>query len=141
MINYADRGWINALDRPGAWQAGYLRKLVESRPMAGRVPDNSLVIKGQGETNAQRTEAYRGAQNNYAMIYLPFGKTVTINASFMKSENLIAWWFNPKTGSASSMGLLKKSGEMEFTTPTTGMENDWVLVLDDPSAKFSQPGK
>ena len=75
------------------------------------------------------------------MIYLPFGKTVTINASFIKSETLMAWWFNPKTGSASSMGLLKKSVEMEFTTPTTGIENDWVLVLDDPSAKFSPPGK
>ena len=140
VINYADRGWINALDRPGAWQAGYLRKLIESRPMAGRVPDNSLVIKGQGETNALHIEAFRGAQNNYAMFYLPAGKTITVNASFIKGEKVVAWWFNPKDASASKIGILTRSIEMEFTSPTIGIENDWVLVLDDPSAKFSQPG-
>lgn len=31
-INYADRYWTNALDRPAAYQAGYLKKLIESRP-------------------------------------------------------------------------------------------------------------
>ena len=141
VINYADRGWINALDRPGAWQAGYLRKLVESRPMKGRTPDNTFLVAGQGETNALHIEAYRGAENSYAMIYIPAGKSITINASFIKGEKLIAWWFNPKDASATKIGLLSGNTEMEFTPPTTGMENDWVLVLDDPAEKFNPPGK
>jgi hypothetical protein len=29
---------------------------------------------------------------------------------------------------------------MEFTPPTTGFENDWVLVLDDASRNFKKPG-
>lgn len=141
VVNYADRGWVNALDRPGAFQAGYLRKLVESRPMNGRIPDPALVVMGQGETNALHIEAYRGAENSYAMIYIPAGKTITINASFIKAEKITAWWFNPKDASATKIGHLPRSAEMEFTTPTTGMENDWVLVLDDPAKKFSTPGK
>ena len=141
VINYADRGWVNALDRPGAWQAGYLRKLVESRPMKGRIPDNSFVVAGQGETNALHIEAYRGAANNYAMIYIPVGKTVTINASFMKGEKIAAWWFNPRDALVTKLGLLIKTAEMKFTPPATGPENDWVLVLDDATEKFNPPGK
>jgi hypothetical protein len=30
---------------------------------------------------------------------------------------------------------------MESTPPNTGMENDRVLVLDDPAQKFKAPGK
>ncbi|MEP7376749.1 MAG: glycoside hydrolase family 140 protein [Chitinophagaceae bacterium] len=141
VINYADRGWVNALDRPGAFQAGYLRKLVESRPMKERIPDNSLVIKGQNEINALHIEACRGAQNSYAMIYMPVGKTITIDGSFIKTEKLIAWWFNPRDAVATKIGLLTRTAEMEFTPPTTGIENDWVLVLDDPAEKFNPPGK
>ena len=31
-INYADRYWTEAIDRPGAFQVGYLKKLILSRP-------------------------------------------------------------------------------------------------------------
>jgi hypothetical protein len=29
---------------------------------------------------------------------------------------------------------------MEFTSPTTGVENDWVLVIDDATKNFKEPG-
>jgi len=141
VINYADRGWVNALDRPGAWQAGYLRKLIESRPMKGRIPDNNIVVKGQGNSFASHVEAYRGSQNNYAMIYIPVGETIVVNTRFIKGEKLSAWWFNPKDGSVTAVGILPRNSEMEFSPPTMGNENDWVLVLDDTSANFNSPGK
>jgi hypothetical protein len=40
-INYADRYWTEAIDRPGAFQVGYLKKLILSRPSLTRVPDSA----------------------------------------------------------------------------------------------------
>ena len=138
-INYPDRGWINAMDRPGAYQVGYLRKLIESRPMLQRIPDSTLIIAGQGE-KGEHIEAFHAADNSYAMIYLPVGKAITINAGKMANK-LAAWWFNPKDDTTQSIGIIDKQDKMEFTTPTTGAGNDWVLVLDDTSKKYKEPGK
>ena len=49
IINHADRYWMEALDRPGAYQVGYLRRLIESRFPLQRIPDQELIADGQGE--------------------------------------------------------------------------------------------
>jgi hypothetical protein len=136
-INYPDRRWINAMNRPGATQVGYLRKLIESRPMLNRVPDASIVLKGQGE-KAEHIEAFHSADNSYAMIYLPVGKTVTISTANY-GKQIIAWWFNPKDAGIQKIGLKENQGAMDFTTPTTGIGNDWVLVLDDAVKNYQVP--
>ena len=133
-INYPDRGWINAIDRPGAFQVGYLRRLVESRPLLNRVPDNSLIADGQG-VKGEHMEAFRAADYSYAMIYLPVGKTISLDLSkFPKQLN--TWWFNPKDATVQSFNAGERKDIMTFTPPTTGSGNDWVLVIDDAAKKF-----
>lgn len=139
-INYPDRGWINAIDRPGAYQVGYLKKLIESRPMLNRIPDQSIIINGQGE-KGEHIESFRAADNSYAMIYLPVGKTITVNTSFMKTNDMVAWWFNPRDATVQKIDRIERRDDMEFTSPTTGVENDWVLVIDDATKNFKEPGK
>ena len=78
-INFADRYWEEALNRPGAFQAGYLKKLILSRPSSDRIPDQSLIVSGQGTDNSEHATAFRAADNSYAMIYLPVGKKIEIN--------------------------------------------------------------
>ena len=136
-INYPDRGWINAMNRPGATQVGYLRKLMESRPMLDRIPDNTFLINGQGE-KGEHSEAFRSKDNSYAMIYLPIGKSITIDISNF-SNQIVAWWFNPKDASVQKIGVLKNKNTMEFITPTIGLGNDWVLVIDDAKKFYSAP--
>lgn len=138
-INYPDRGWINAMDRPGAYQVGYLRKLIESRPMLKRIPDNSIIINGQGE-KGEHIEAFRAEDNSYAMIYLPVGKTITVNMTNMP-KRIVTWWFNPKNATAQPAGTLEKRDTMEFTSPTTNVGNDWVLVIDDATKEYKVPGR
>jgi hypothetical protein len=140
VINFADRGWVNALDRPGAYQAGYLKKLMESRPVLTRIPDPTMIVSGQDEKGG-RIEAFHDEANSYAMVYLPVGKKITINTGFMKCNNINAWWFNPKDGSVIKTGLLKRTNNMEFTAPVPGLQNDWVLVIDDASKRYGEPGK
>lgn len=139
-INYPDRGWLNAIDRPGAFQVGYLRKLIESRPMLDRIPDSTIIVAGQG-TKAEHAESFRGGNNSYEMIYLPVGKTIRVSTKNMNCKNITAWWFNPKDASAQNIGTMQRNDIMEFTTPTTGTENDWVLVIDDASKNYAAPGK
>lgn len=136
-INYPDRGWINAIDRPGAYQVGYLKELIQSRPMLNRIPDSTIVIKGQGE-KGEHIEAFRGSDNSYAMIYIPVGKTITISTSKM-AKQLVGWWFNPTDNKAQRIDVFAKQNEMNFTPPTTGVGNDWVLVLDDASKGYKVP--
>lgn len=138
-INYPDRGWMNAMDRPGAFQVGYLRKLMESRPVLDRIPDNTIILKGQGE-KGNYIQAFRAADNSYVMIYLPVGKTITVNTASLHG-NIIAWWFNPKDASLHKTAEPVKKDIMEFTPPTEGPGNDWVLIIEDAtkgSATYSK---
>jgi len=138
-INYPDRGWINAIDRPGAFQAGYLRRLIESRPMLNRQPDSTLITEAPGE-KGNHIQAFRGGDNSYCMIYLPVGRSITLNTSFLKHDQVNAWWFNPREGKSVKIGTLKKEKTMLFESPDTGREHDWVLVIDDASFTYAQPG-
>jgi hypothetical protein len=36
---------------------------------------------------------------------------------------------------------MKKSDALKFTPPALGIEKDWVLVIDDATEKFLEPGK
>jgi hypothetical protein len=139
-INYADRYWTEAIDRPGAFQVGYLRYLILSRPPLTRIPDPSLIVAGQGEKGEYST-AFRDKDSTYGMVYLPKGRNIAINAAFLKGNKVRVWWFNPKDGSAKRIGDKEKAPVMSFTPPTLGAENDWVLVLDNPTYNYDTPGK
>lgn len=140
-LNYADRYWYDAIDRPGAFQAGYLRKLIESRPYLNRIPDSSLVISGQGATNAEHIEAFRDADGSYAMIYLPVGKKIEINTALIKAKKIKAWWFDPRTGKPEKSFAFKAKKMRWFTPPVSGAKKDWVLVIDDAARRYPKPGE
>ncbi|HEY5499622.1 MAG TPA: glycoside hydrolase family 140 protein [Bacteroidales bacterium] len=137
-INHADRYWPEAIDRPGAFQVGYLRMLIESRPQLNRIPDQSMIEKGQGE-KGEYICAFRDKIGSYMMMYIPFGKTITVNTSSIKSKKLNVWWFNPKTGTSKNIGLINNKVSVVLTTPSLGFENDWVLIIDNPKYKYCKP--
>src|SRR5687768_13968021 len=139
-VAYPERSWIETLDRPGAFQVGYLKKLIESRSVADRIPDQKIIIDGQGE-KIDYMVAFKDAKNRYCMIYLPVGKKISVDISFLPGTEVRAWWFDPGKGQAGKPVILKKGFMMSFTPPSLGIENDWVLVIDDMNTKFSQPGK
>lgn len=133
-VNYPDRGWINAMDRPGAVQVGYLKHLIESRPMLNRIPDSTMIVSGQGN-KGEHIEAFRSSDNSYAMIYLPVGKAITVTLPGF-SKQLKAWWFNPKDAGIHLIGKVENKVSMEFIPPSVGMGNDWVLIIDDAAKNY-----
>ena len=138
-VNYPDRGWINALDRPGAFQSGYLKKLIESRPYINRIPDSTLIIESAG-IKGNHIEAFRAGDNSYAMIYLPVGRMITLNTDFLKHMEIMIWWFNPKDHTVVKGGVIQKKPTLSLTAPSTGFDNDWILVVDDATFGYTSPG-
>ncbi|MGK6349862.1 glycoside hydrolase family 140 protein [Parapedobacter sp. DT-150] len=137
-INHADRYWTEALDRPGAFQVGYLRQLIESRPFLDRMPDQGLIAGGQGELGAYSC-AFRDRIGSYLMVYMPVGKTMTINTSAIGADRIRAWWFNPATAETTAIGTFDNPGKLEVTTPTQGFGHDWVLIVDNPAYRYRIP--
>ncbi len=84
--------------------------------------------------------ATRDAEGTYAMVYAPVGCTFRVKMTVIQDSNIIAWWFDPRTGSAKSIGKFKATGEQEFITPNPGEMIDWVLVLDAASKNYAAPG-
>jgi hypothetical protein len=136
-----EMSWQEALKLPASGQMQYIRRLIESRPMLERTPDQSLIAGKVSEYAIERIEAMRGADGGYAFIYLPSGKTnVTVNTGKLSGEKLVAWWYDPRTGTAKQFDNFAKTDTREFPAPSNGTNDDWVLVLDDASKKFPAPG-
>lgn len=126
--------WYEALDAPSAQQMGYLRKLMQSRPFLSRVPDQSLLASEPGD-DISHLQATRG--DGYALVYTPMGTSLRVHFGRLSGDNVKAWWFDPRTGHATSIGTFPSVGEQEFDPPgEPAVGNDWVLVLDDAAKAF-----
>ncbi len=137
-INGPLRPWPVALDLPMAWQVQHLKNLMLSRPFLDRIPDQSLVMDAQ-EENSEYVIATRDAKGNYAMVYFPTGKPMSLNLSSLEKD-LESWWFDPRTGNAIRGKDLAASASIEVVPPSQGMGQDWVLVLDHKGSAYQKPG-
>lgn len=79
--------------------------------------------------------------NNYVFVYISTGLTAKLNLECCNWKKANCWWYNRRTGKATSAGKVAISGTKEFTPPTRGLGNDWVLVLDNAEAGLKEPGK
>jgi hypothetical protein len=134
--NLASMTWQEALDSMGAYSMTYIKRLMMSRPMLNRVPDQSLVV-GSTLSGADRIQGTRASDGSYAFVYTASGKAVTVNLSKLSGSQVIARWYNPRNGRSSVIGTFAKGGNRTFASPQAGY--DWVLVLDDASRGFGKP--
>jgi hypothetical protein len=121
--------WRDALEAPGAGQMRYLRSLIESLSFLDRIPDQSVIASSPG-SGKDHVCATRDSEGSYAMIYLPTGRTVTINMRKIPGPEAKALWFDPRSGHATVIGRFPCLGTREFKPPPKGAGNDWVLVLE-----------
>ena len=74
------------------------------------------------------------------MVYAPVGRPFSVRMSAITGPSVKAWWFNPRTGEAVSVGTFPNTGDRTFMPPDAGEMIDWVLVLDDASKGYPPPG-
>lgn len=133
--------WSEALDHPGAFQMGIVRRLFESRPFIKLIPDDAMIVDGPRNGGA-KVRAARADDGSFAFVYSPRGEAFTVRMDVIKSKaGVKAWWFDPRYGSASAIYTGDSVALQSFTPPGSGRGQDWVLVLDDEAKKFPAPGQ
>ncbi|HEY1190622.1 MAG TPA: glycoside hydrolase family 140 protein, partial [Gemmata sp.] len=145
-VNAPLASWEEAIEHPGGKQMGYGRRLIESRPYLTRVPDDSVIVPDEVSTavpgaGTRRFVATRDARGSFAMVYAPLGRSFRVAMDKVNGPKVKAWWFNPRDGKAALIGTFANTGAKSFTPPDAGELLDWVLVLDDASNDFPEPGK
>lgn len=127
--------WRQAMDLDGARGVGLLGRLFRSREWWRLVPDQSIVVGGQGQ-GEDHVQAALADDGSFAVAYLPFGHPVTIQTSHLAGKTARAWWYDPRTG-ASTLDGEHPSGEPQtFVPPSSGEQADWVLVLEDATKRY-----
>jgi hypothetical protein len=145
-VNFPLVPWRDAMTQPGAAQMGIGRRLMESRPFLTRIPDDSIIVTDRVETSVPgagryRLKATRDREGTYAMIYVPAGRAFTVRTDVIRSARIRAWWFDPRTGDVREIGTFANAPERTFIPPNPGETLDWVLVLDDASSGYPEPGR
>jgi hypothetical protein len=149
-VIWADKLWSDALEHPGGKQMQHLRSLMESRPFLSRIPAQEL-IKDENHSHAAdyisltRDGIIGEKDASYIMAYLPYIRRSVINTSFIPSERLKIWWYDPRTGNAFLQEEVENTGEFRTSNWSHPLRQeqggpDWVLVIDDATAGYAAPG-
>jgi hypothetical protein len=119
----------------------YVGKLMNSRPWYNCVPDANHIVVSAGYGTSGTVDyitCTREATGKTVMAYIPQDSmTPTVALTNISGSTANAWWYNPSTGAATSIGSYSTTGTKTFTPPDG---NDWVLVLDDSSQNYPPPG-
>lgn len=138
-ISSARTAWQTALNHPGAFQMGHMRRLFEARPFHTLRPDPEFVIAPESD-GPDHVEAARAEDGSFAFVYTPYGRAVTVDLDRLTGENIKVFWFDPRLGIALDMGRVKKEGHRAFSPFSSGRGEDWVLILDDAAKGYRKPG-
>jgi hypothetical protein len=135
--------WTNALDTRAVAQLHYMRGLLASRPFLSRIPDQSLIISGQGQSVASRIQATRDGSSGvddatYIMAYLDTPAPFTLDTRAIACNRLNAWWFSPATGRSRQIKMnFTNSGILSLMRPAG--EADAVVVIDSAAKDYPPP--
>ena len=124
---------------------------MESRPMLKRIGDRSILTSDAGKFGNEPTycAAMRASDGSYVMVYSTMGKPFTVDLKILSGAGVNAWWYSPRDGrcyneqfqqTARPFEIANTHQSYKFTPPTSGINQDWVLVLDDAERKFPAPG-
>jgi hypothetical protein len=129
----ANIAWEEALDHPGAFQMGHLRRFMESLPFSRLVPDQRMILNGPA-TGGAKIRAARASDRSFAVIYSPRGEAFTIDKSVVKATRIQESWFDPRYGVTYPIMTTDHWGIQTYTPPSSGRGSDWVLILRPSSA-------
>jgi hypothetical protein len=131
--------WYDALDHPGAFQMGYVRKLFDARSFAKLQP-NQEMIKNGPLTGGAKIRAALADDASFAVVYSPRGESFSIDKSHIKAQYIKEIWFDPRYGVSYHLHTGVTQGIQTYTPPTSGRGQDWILIIENADLKFPMPG-
>jgi hypothetical protein len=124
---YFPVSYPKALDRPGAFAVAHLVDLMNSRDFTGNIPAQEIISE-----NYPGAPHIRAIKNkNYAYIYSPCGLGIKVAKNKLGFEPDDFMYCNPRSGEYSRAGAEEKPGGiLQFAPPSSGRNNDWVLIIE-----------
>jgi len=132
--------WRPLMNTQGMKEMAYCFRVFRSRPWYRLVPDTShdLIKHGRGVYGSLDYVCAAGTPGGDTyMAYLPRSRTVTMDLSHLSKTSVRAWWYNPRDGHATMIGVIRTDRLHNFTPKSEG---DWLLVLDKSSLNLPVPG-
>ncbi|MBL7110500.1 MAG: hypothetical protein ISS19_00985 [Bacteroidales bacterium] len=77
----------------------------------------------------EHIRAAKSANDHCILVYLSTGQPVQVIMDKLTEEVVYAQWFDPRNGSSILIGEFPNQGIREFSLPSSGIGNDWVLIL------------
>lgn len=120
--------WFDALDYPGAFAIGILRRFIESLPdWHLRVPDRSLLIN-PNPSDQRHCGVMRDHQQRWIAVYIPQQQNITTDISAFAATGFETGWFDPRYGIMNWLSNdMSETFFLNIDPPASG--NDWILVL------------
>lgn len=128
--------WHEAINEPGAAQMRYAKELVLSYPYFTRVPAPEMIVEhGQSAAiipgaGTRRIVATRDECGSYALVYVPVGRTFTVDLGKISGDRIRFAWMNPRDGTMSQWTETQRTPRRSFVPPALGELLDWVLVIE-----------
>ncbi len=128
----ADIPWYEAINHPGAYEMTHMRKLFESQEWEKLEPAQYLIMDGP-LNGPSKIRAAIASDKSFLMVYSPYGEPFTLNLDSLAHNHTIETWFDPRYGSSFVFRQGITLSVKTFTPPTSGVGNDWMLVVETKS--------
>jgi hypothetical protein len=120
--------WYDALDTPGAFQMGFVRRLFESHPFQELIPAQTMIMDGP-TTGGGKIRAARSRNGTLALVYSPRGEAFTIDKRVFVPNRIQEYWYDPRYGCTYYFHTATNAAFQTYAPPTSGRGNDWILIL------------
>lgn len=137
-VLWASIPWYEALDHPGAFQMGLLRRLFESRPFHLLQPNQAMILDGPLSGGA-KIRAALASDGSFAFVYSPRGEQFTLDRNMIRSSRKRELWFDPRYGCVYPVHTSDTAGIQTYSPPTNGRGQDWILIIEDAMRNFPLP--
>ncbi len=121
--------WYTSLTHDGASQLIHLKKIFEVYSISKLQPDQSIIY-GINPHNEEHIRAAKSSEGKWVLIYLSKGQKVKVVMHKVLDKTVIANWYNPKDGTMTAIGEFSNREILEFSPPSSGIGNDWLLILE-----------
>ena len=122
--------WRNIINYPGgSQQMRHVITFFESFPWWRLIPDqrHTVLLNGWGDfTKANYVAAALTDDKQTLVAYLPQPGRVVVDLAQLKGPNLVARWYDPRTGQYGKEEKMTNQGVRRFVSPP---QDDWVLIL------------
>jgi hypothetical protein len=121
--------WTEAIDNPGSFQMGILKKLFTSRAFHKLEPNSKIVVDGPSHGGA-KIKAALANDGSFTFVYSPRGEKFSVDKSYLIGSAFRESWFDPRYGIEYALLTAGTKGIQTYTPPTDGRGNDWILIIE-----------